>query len=76
MPSNLSNEKFLAKIRIHKFGTKNALFCVFWRAILKNHCSFVVSALEFVLFQSLVQREKSLNLGPKMSGLGAFGLKF
>ena len=35
-----------------------------------------ISALEFVLFESLVQKKKSLHLGPKMYYLGTFGLEF
>ena len=34
-----------------------------------------ISALEFVLLQSLVQKQKSLNLGPKMPYLVMFGLE-
>ena len=34
------------------------------------------STLEFVLLQSLVQKQKSLNLGPKMPYSGVFGLEF
>ena len=34
------------------------------------------STLEFVLLQSLVQKQKSLNLGPKMPYSGIFGLEF
>ena len=37
---------------------------------------FEISALEFSLLQSLVQKKKSLNLGPKMPDLRYFGLEF
>ena len=37
---------------------------------------FQINTFGFVLLQSLVQNQKSLNLGPKMPGLGIFGLKF
>ena len=36
---------------------------------------FEISVLEFVLLQSYVQKQKSLNLGPKMPDLGNFELK-
>ena len=42
----------------------------------KNIVMFKISILEFVLKQSLVQKKKSLNLGPKMPDLGIFGLEF
>ena len=42
----------------------------------KNIVMFKISILEFVLKQSLVQKKKSLNLGPKMPYLGIFGLEF
>ena len=37
---------------------------------------FKISTLEFVLLQKLVQKQNSLNLGPKMTYLGIFGLEF
>ena len=37
---------------------------------------FEISVLEFILLQSLVQKQTSLNLRPKMLYLGIFGLKF
>ena len=37
---------------------------------------FQISVLEFVLLQSLLQKLKSLNLGPKMPYFGTFGLEF
>ena len=42
----------------------------------KNIVVFVISILEFVLLQSLVQKRKSLNLRPKMPDLGIFWLEF
>ena len=39
---------------------------VFWTRILKNY------VIEFVSWQSLVQKQKSLNLGPKMPCLDIF----
>ena len=37
---------------------------------------FEICVLEFVLLQSLVQKQKSLNLGPKMLYVGIFRLEF
>ena len=37
---------------------------------------FEISILEFVLLQSLLQKQKSLNLGPKMLDLAIFELEF
>ena len=37
---------------------------------------FELSIPEFVLLQSVVQKQKSLNVGPKISDLGIFGLEF
>ena len=37
---------------------------------------FQISVFEFVLLQSLLQKLKSLNLGPKMPYFGTFGLEF
>ena len=37
---------------------------------------FEISVLEFVLLQSLVQKQKSLNLVPKMPYFDFFGLEF
>ena len=37
---------------------------------------FQIRKLEFVLLQSLVQKQKSLNLGPKIPYFGVFGLEF
>ena len=36
---------------------------------------FEISVLEFVLLQSYVQKQKSLNLGPKMPDVGNFELE-
>ena len=52
-----------------KFGTKNALFGS-KRSYLKS------TPLEFALLQNFATKQKCLNLGPKMSELGIFGLEF
>ena len=42
----------------------------------KNIDIIEISVFGFVLLQSLVQKQKSLNLRPKMLDLGIFGLEF
>ena len=37
---------------------------------------FEVSILEFAIMQRFVQKDKSLNLGPKMTYVSIFGLEF
>ena len=37
---------------------------------------FEISTLEFVLWQNFANKQKYLNLGPKMPYLGIFGLEF
>ena len=37
---------------------------------------FEISVFEFVLLQSFLQKQKSLEFGQKMSDLGIFGLEF
>ena len=62
--------KFGAKIKVLKFGTKSALFeyfgCEFGETIL----IFEFSSLEFVWYQSLVQKQKFLNFRHHMLYLG------
>ena len=65
--------------RLLKLGTKNALFGSFGEQFWKAIALFVISAPELVqksLKQSLVEKEKSLNLGLKMPNFQVFGLKF
>ena len=53
VPSNLSNCIFPCKIKIPKFGTKNALFWYFWTGILKkyyhnwNQCPWIFLIAKF-----------------------------
>ena len=57
--------KFCARIRILKFGTKNALFECFGQQFRKIIVIFAVSVLEFASLQSLMQKIKILKLGTK-----------
>ena len=45
--------KFHGKIRIHKFGTKNALFGCFGQQFWKSITIFEISAIEFALVQKI-----------------------
>ena len=65
--------KFRAKIRILKFGTKNALFECFGQQFWKTIVIFAISALEFALLQSLVQKIKNLKFGTKNARFPYFG---
>ena len=60
-----------------KFGTKNALFGYFWARILKKSIvMFEIRTLKFLHLKNFMKKQKSLNLGPKMSDLGILGLEF
>ena len=50
--------------------------CIFGLEFENIIVMFQISVLEFVFRQSLVQKQKSLNFGPKMPYLGIFGLEF
>ena len=65
--------KVFAKIRIHKFGTKNVLFVCFWQQFRKHIFTFAFSILEFVLLQGLVQKTKILKSGTKSARFPYFG---
>ena len=69
------NAKFSAKSKILKHGTKNVLFRCFTQQFWKTIVIFEITALEFALLQSLLQKKKSLNLEPKMPDLRYFGLE-
>ena len=65
-PSNLSDCKVWSKIKILKFGTKNALFGIFhiWN---QNP--------QISLISNLAKKQKCLNLGSKMCDSGILGLE-
>ena len=50
--------------------------CIFGLEFENIIVMFQISVLEFVFRQSFVQKQKSLNFGPKMPYLGIFGLEF
>ena len=55
------------------FWNRSTLLECFGQELWKTFVMFEISALEL---QILVQKKKSLNLGPKVSYLDIFGLKF
>ena len=57
--------KFYTKIRILKFGNKNALFGCFGQQLWKTIVIFEIRGLQFALWQSLVQKTKILKFGTK-----------
>ena len=61
-----------------KFRTKFVLFGCFWAGTRKNYCTviFYISTLKFFQTQNFVQKQKSLNPGPKLAQLGILGWNF
>ena len=68
--------KFCSKIKILRFGTKIVLIRYFRLKFQKTRVEFEISILKFVNTQSFVQKQKKINLGPKIPHLGIFGLQF
>ena len=69
--------KFLEKIKLPKFGTKNLLFGYFWCRILKNCCRIWNQHHQISqITKFLEKRTKCLNLGPKIAYLGFFRPEF
>ena len=66
--------KLRAKIRFLKFRTKNALFRCFGQQLWKSIVIFEISAFEFALFQSLVQKTKIPKYGTKNVRFWYFGV--
>ena len=59
-----------------KFGTKKCLIWVFLRwNFRKAIVIFEISTLKFVYLQNFTEKQKCLNLGPKMPDLRIFGLE-
>ena len=75
-PQIFSNTKFRPKIKILKFGTKTALIGYFGLEFQKTNIVFEINILEFVNMQPSIQKQKNLNLGPKIPYLGIFWLQF
>ena len=61
-----------------KFRTKFVLFGCFWAGTRKYYCTviFYISTLKFFQTQNFVQKQKSLNPGPKLAQLGILGWNF
>ena len=68
--------KFCEKIKMHKFGTKNAFFGYCWARILKKLLYYRKSAPLNCLIAKFPGKAKSLHLVPKIPYLDIFGLKF
>ena len=49
---------------------------IFGLELQNTNVIYEISALEFVYLQTLVQKRKFINLGPKMPYLGICGLEF
>ena len=68
---------FVKKMKMLKFGTKNAWFGYFWaRNSKKTIVVFEISTLKFVRLRNFVKKWKCLNVGPKMPYLGISGQEF
>ena len=68
--SNLSNSNFCKKIKMHKFGIKNAFFGYFWSWILKKLLLYFKWAPSNMSNCKNSLKKKCLHLGPKMLHLG------
>ena len=66
----------MPKQNTSNFGRKMPNLRIFVLEFENAFVIFEISALEFVLFQSLVFKKEILNLGSKMPYLGIFGLEF
>ena len=68
---------FDQKYLIWVFLTKKCLIWVFSGNNFKNTIViFEISTLKFVFLQNLTEKQKCLNLGPKMPDLGILGMEF
>ena len=68
MQNSLSNKTF-------QVGDQKWPYGYFCARIWKNYCIFKISTFEFVKMQKFRIKFKKINLGPKLSYLGTFGLK-
>lgn len=73
-PSHLSESMFLSKRNKFKLETKNALFTIFlaWN-LKKTFIILEISTFEFAKMQTVLRRERTLNLEPKMPFLFFLG---
>ena len=59
--------KFWEEKKMPKFGTKKALFRYFGTRTLENYCHiWNQHVLELVLLQNFMEKQKCVNLGPKI----------
>ena len=63
-------------MKILKFETKVTLIGHFGLKFQKTNVVFEITILEFIYIQSFIQKQKTLNLGPKKPDLGIFVLQF
>ena len=66
------NAKLWVRIKVLKYGTKNALFEYFWTITLKK----LLSSFELVPANLLKRKVSFKNLAPKMAYASIFGLQF
>ena len=74
-PLNLSKCKIPCKTKNFKLETKNGLMDTFAPEFEKTIVICKISTFEFVKMQKFRIKFKKINLGPKLSYLGTFGLK-
>ena len=73
----LKKKNVLCKTKIFRIMDQKSLIWVsFELKFEKTIVMFEVSILEFAIMQRFVQKDKSLNLGPKMTYMSIFGLEF
>ena len=63
------------KIKMHKFGTKNALFRYFWARFFKK-LSWYLNLSNYEIKKQNKTKQKCLHLWPKIPYLGIFELEF
>ena len=71
-PRICQNAKLHEKIKMPKFGTKNALFGYFWTDILKKYCHIWNQHLRICLIAKFCEETKMPKFGTKNIILGYF----
>ena len=74
-PLNLSKCKIPCKTKNFELETKNGLMDTFAPEFEKTTVIFKIGTFEFVKMRKFRIKFKKINLGPKLSYLGNFGLK-
>ena len=76
VPSNVYNANFRAKMKLFKFGTKDALFAYFLAGLFKKLLSNVKSTpSRFSKTKTSCKNENLLNIGSKIPYFDMFGLE-